>query len=199
MRTTFLLIRHGDNDWIGKAFAGRQAGVHLNEKGQRQAEELAERLAKAGISAMYSSPLERTMETAEPLSRRLGLTIEKRDRLIEIDTGEWTGASFDELGPTERWQRFLSFRSSTSAPCGELMLDVQARGVTELEELRQRHAGETVAVFSHADVIRFVFAHYAGIPIDLAYRLEIRPASVSSIALGPEDVRILRLNEAGEL
>lgn len=198
MRTTFLLIRHGDNDWIGRAFAGRQPGVHLNDKGRRQAEALAGRLAGAGIAALYSSPLERTLETAEPLARRLGMTIAKRDRLTEIDTGDWTGKSFDELGPTERWQRFLSFRSSTRAPGGELMLDVQARGVAELEELREKHPGQTVALFSHADVIRFVLAHYAGIAIDLAHRLEIRPASMSSIALGPKDVRILGLNEAGE-
>ena len=78
------------------------------------------------------------------------------------------------------------------------MLDVQARVVTELEELRGKHPGATVALFSHADVIRFAVAHYAGIPIDLANRLEIRPASVSAIALGDEDVRILRLNEANE-
>jgi broad specificity phosphatase PhoE len=198
MRTTFLLVRHGDTDWIGKAFAGRQPGVHLNATGQRQAEALAGRLAGAGITALYSSPLERTVETAEPLARRLGLTITTRERFTEIATGDWTGETFEALGHTPRWQRFLSFRSSTSAPAGELMLEVQARAVTELEELRNRHPGATVAVFSHADVIRFVFAHYAGIAIDLAYRLEIRPASLSAIALGPEDVRILRLNEVGE-
>ena len=192
------MIRHGDTDWIGKAFAGRQPKVHINERGRAQADALAGRLAAAGIAALYSSPLERAIDTAQPLARRLGLTITKRDRLTEIDTGDWTGESFKKLEPTEQWQRFLSFRSSTRVPGGELMLDIQARVVTELEELRELHPDETVALFSHADVIRFAFAHYAGIAIDLAYRLEIRPASVSTIALGPEDVRILGLNEASE-
>jgi len=198
MRTTFLLVRHADHDWIGKAFAGRLPGVHLNANGRRQAEELAGRLASAGIAALYSSPLERALETVEPLAQRLGLPVTRRERLIEIGTGDWTAEPFDKLGPTARWRRFLSFRSSTNPPAGELMLEVQARMVTELEELREQHPGKTVALFSHADVIRFAFAHYAGIAIDLAHRLEIRPASVSRIALGPDDVRVLGLNDAGD-
>jgi broad specificity phosphatase PhoE len=198
MRTRILLIRHGHTDWIGRAFSGHRAGVHLTERGVSQAEALAERLAGSGISAIYSSPLERTLETAEPLARRLGLDITKRERLIEIDSGDWTGEPFADLAPTDRWKRFMSYRSATRIPGGELMLDVQARGVSELEALREKHGEATIAVFSHADVIRFVFAHYAGIAIDLAHRLEIRPASVSTLALGAEDVRILGLNDIGE-
>jgi probable phosphoglycerate mutase len=79
------------------------------------------------------------------------------------------------------------------------MLDVQTRMVTEMEELRARHPGRTIALFSHADVIRFTVAHYAGIPTDLAHRLEIRPGSVSVMAIGEGDARIVRLNDAGPL
>ena len=199
MQTTFLLIRHGDTDWVGRAFAGRMPGVSINAAGRGQAAALAERLDGLAISAIYSSPLERALETAAPLAARRGLPVVERERLVEIGTGDWTGAVFDNLKDDPQWRRFLSFRSSTRIPGGESMLDVQARMVAEMEELRARHPGETLALFSHADVIRFTIAHYAGIPTDLAHRLEIRPGSVSVAAIGDGDARILRLNDAGRL
>jgi probable phosphomutase (TIGR03848 family) len=197
LRTTFLLIRHGDNDYVGRAFAGRLPGVHLNETGRAQAVALAARLERAGISAIYSSPLERATETIAPLAERLGLRVTSRERLIEIATGDWTGAVFAELDPDRLWRRFTAFRSSTQVPAGELMTEVQTRMTLEMEELRVRHPAETVALVSHADVIRFTVAHYAGIPIDLAHRLDIRPVSVSIVALDEHGATIVRLNDDG--
>jgi probable phosphoglycerate mutase len=199
LRTTFLLIRHADNDYVGRAFAGRMPGVHLNETGRAQAAALADRLADAGIRVIYSSPLERAVETIRPLADRLQLPVTTRERLIEIDTGEWTGAVFAELAGDAHWRRFNLFRSSTRIPGGELMSEVQTRMCLELEELRCRHPEQTVALVSHADVIRFALAHYAGIPIDLAQRLEVRPASVSVLALEDHGATILRLNDDGPI
>jgi probable phosphoglycerate mutase len=199
MRTTFLLIRHGDNDWVGRAFAGRQAGVHLNERGREQAAQLMERLTTAGIAAIYSSPLERAVETIEPLAQRLGLPIEKRERLIEVGTGDWTGQVFADIDADAHWRRFNTFRSSTRPPNGELMTEIQARMSSEMEELRTRHPDQTVALVSHADVIRAAVALYSGVPIDLCHRLEIHPVSVSAIAIDDYDARILRLNDTGPL
>jgi probable phosphoglycerate mutase len=71
---TFLLIRHAENDFVGSGrIAGRMPGVHLNVKGREQAEQLAARLAGAGIDRIFSSPLQRALETAAPLAARLGL------------------------------------------------------------------------------------------------------------------------------
>jgi probable phosphoglycerate mutase len=89
--TTFLLIRHGANDLVGKVLAGRTPGVHLNDPGRRQAEGLALRLANAGVQGVFSSPRERCRETAEPLARRLGLKVQIAGELQEIDHGAWTG------------------------------------------------------------------------------------------------------------
>ena len=199
LRTTFLLIRHGDTDWVGRAFAGRMAGVHLNEAGRLQAAALPDRLARARIGAIYSSPLERALETAGPLAERLRLPVERRERLTEIGVGEWTGQEFAALDAHPLWQRFNRLRSSTRPPGGELMTEVQTRLTLELEELREFHPGECVALVSHADTIRFAIAHYAGIPIDLAHRLEIRPASVSVLAIDETGASILRLNDDGPI
>lgn len=195
--TTLLLIRHGHTDWIGKTLAGHTPGVGLNKDGQRQAERLAERLRAFPVRAICSSPLQRTLETAVPIARTFSLEIEPRPGLIEVDFGDWTGQTFQELNKDPLWERFNSLRSMTRAPNGDMMLDVQARMVDELERLRARWPGETVAVVSHQDAIRAALAHYAGIPLDLFQRFEIQPASISVLQLADWGARILAVNNTG--
>jgi probable phosphoglycerate mutase len=196
--TTILLIRHAHTEWIGKAIAGHTPGVGLSAEGTRQAEALARRLRELPVSAIYSSPLQRTLETAEPLARELRLAVQQRLRLIEVDFGSWTGKSMSELEADPLWTRFNSLRSSTRAPGGELMLDVQSRMVDELEDIRSRHAGETVAAISHQDSIKAALAHYAGIPLDLFHRFEVSPASVSVLRLADWGPRIVTVNQTDE-
>ena len=193
--TTFLLIRHGHTALVGKALAGRQAGVPLDDMGRTQAQQLVQRLAATRIDAIYSSPLQRARETAEPLATARGLPLIPRDRLAEIDFGQWTGKTLTELDADPEWRRFNSFRSSSRAARGESILDLQLRMVAELEELRTHHAEQTVALFSHGELIRSTVIHYAGIPVDLSLRIEISPASVSVLGLADWGVRILAINE----
>jgi probable phosphomutase (TIGR03848 family) len=189
------LIRHGETDTVGKTVSGWAPGVHLNRAGVMQATRLAARLAGAGIVAIYSSPLERAVETAQPLADKLGREVVQRHGMGEIQFGEWTGRSFEDLDRDPEWRRFNTFRSSTRPPGGELMLEVQGRIVAELNELRLRHPDESVAVVSHGDVIRAAVAHYAGIPLDLFQRFEISPASVTILRLSEETAVLVRLNE----
>src|SRR3546814_6877824 len=95
--TTIFLIRHAAHDLVGRAIVGRMPGVHLSRAGRQQAEKLAERLAQEPLAALYSSPLARARETAEPLARRLRLELQIAEDLDEIDYGEWTGRTLDEL------------------------------------------------------------------------------------------------------
>ena len=89
--TTILLIRHGENNMVGKRLAGRLPGVHLNDRGKKQAQQVAEVLCKAPIKAIYSSPLERAVETAEIAFAGASLTILHDWRLRECDYGEQNG------------------------------------------------------------------------------------------------------------
>jgi len=196
--TTFLLIRHGHTEWIGKAIAGHTPGVGLSRDGQRQVERLAERVRAFPIRAIFSSPLQRTLETAEPISRAFNLEVQPRLGLIELDFGDWTGRTMEQLQEDPRWERFNSLRSMTRAPNGDLMLDVQARMVDELEGLRAAWPGETVAIISHQDAIKAALAHYAGIPLDLFQRFEIQPASVSVLQLADWGAKILSVNNTGD-
>jgi len=196
--TTVLLVRHATCDPVGKSIAGRAEGVHLNAEGEQQARRVAARLREVPVAAIYSSPLERARETAEHIARGRDLRVESFDAVAEIDFGEWTGCALGALAALPAWRRFNSFRSGTRIPGGELIAEVQARTVAGLASLRDRHPDATVAVVSHADVIKAALAYYLGTPLDLMQRLEVAPASISAVALDAEGVRILALNDRGE-
>lgn len=188
--TTFLLIRHGLTDAVGKRITGRLPGVHLNQTGQRQAGELRSIQA----DAIYASPLERAQETARPLAQALSLPVETDEAFSEFDFGEWSGTALDELDRRPEWRMFNQSRGLMRAPGGENMLDVQLRMTNALGRLQAKHPERTVAVISHADAIRAAISFYSGAPADLFHRFEIAPASVSVIRLEDWGPRILALN-----
>lgn len=191
---TILFIRHGDHSLLGKKIAGRMPGVHLNEDGQRQAQELPGRLVGIPISAIYSSPLERAQETAQPTAESFDLPIQTVDELNEIDFGDWTAMGLDELHHLPKWQLFNSFRCGTRIPNGELMPEVQTRVVGFLERLCTAKPDDVVAIFSHADTIKAALAYFLGTPLDLFLRIEVFPASVSIVRLTEHGPKILCLN-----
>jgi probable phosphoglycerate mutase len=196
--TTFLLIRHAATDQVDAVLTGRSEGVHLNREGRAQALALADRLSGFQISALYSSPLERARETAEPIASRLNLEVQLCEEAGEIRFGDWSGRTFEDLNGEKLWRQFNSLRSLTRPPGGELMLEVQARMICLLNRLCDLHLRETVAVVTHGDVIRGTIAHYAGIHLDMAERFEISLASISIIARDEHGPRILRINDIGK-
>jgi broad specificity phosphatase PhoE len=193
-----LLVRHTEHDLGTEVLAGRREGVHLSARGVEQAEHLAVVLAesRAGrrLSAIYCTPMVRTRQTAQPLAHRRGIRIEELPGFNEVEFGAWTGLSLAELGPDPQWKRWNSVRSQARPPGGEMMLDVQARVAAALEDLRARHQGETIAVFSHGDVIRAALAHCLGVHLDLFLRIEIGLGSVSAVGIEESGPRILRMN-----
>lgn len=193
---TILLIRHGENDFVKKhRLAGRLPGVHLNERGRAQAAALAQALKDTPIKAIYSSPLDRAMETAQPLAKLLGLRIEKRPPLLETDLGKWEGQSIKRLARTKEWKVLQETPSQFRFPGGEWMLSQQARLVTEVESLCAKHQPkDTIAVVGHADPLKLIIAHYIGLPLDLFQRLMIDTASVSTLHIQNGNARLLKLN-----
>lgn len=195
--TKFLLIRHATTDSVGKRLSGRMAGVPLNEEGRAQAQKLAERLAGLQIAAIYSSPLERAVQTAGPMANLLHLQTVISEDFLEINFGDWTNSAFEELQNQPEFERFNSFRSNTRIPGGELMPEAQLRMITGLQKLCVQYPRETVVVVSHSDLIKAVVAYYAGIHLDMFQRIEISPASVSVIQIYDETARILLVNDTG--
>ena len=195
-----LLIRHAESSGnVSRRLTGRTPGVRLTEHGRAQAVTLAERLGPVPIKAIYSSPLERCLETAEPLRKAKGLPLEADQDLIEVDYGGWTGRSLAQLARTKDWKIVLHTPSMARFPGGEGLLDVQERAVRALQRIAAAHRRQVVAVVSHGDVIRLVLAHFAGVHADLFQRIEIHPASVSAVSVGRSSVRIVRMNDTGTL
>jgi len=193
------LIRHGCTDLTGMALIGRTAGIHLNDLGREQAQDLRTRLSGIPFSAIYSSPLERTMETAQPLASALGIGIRVREEISEIDFGTWTGRRFAELGNDPAWVFYNKFRSVAQIPEGEDFLSVQSRMVRCLESIRQEYPDGHIAAFSHADPIKTVIAHYTGFHIDAYSRFEIFTGSVSVVRIDAGGPSLVTLNHTGHL
>jgi len=184
--TQFLLVRHAVNDFVktGK-LAGWTPDVHLNEAGLAQAEALGQRLASVKLHAIYASPLERTMETAEAIAKHHPhLTLEPLESIGEVRYGAWQGESLAKLRGQKLWHNVQHYPSRVQFPQGETMRGAQARAVDALEALYQRHPRQTVVLVSHSDVIKMIVAHYLGMPLDTFQRLDIAPASITTLNLG---------------
>jgi probable phosphomutase (TIGR03848 family) len=195
---TFYLMRHATHAVLTTRFVARSPGIHLNEQGQREADDLALRLARIPFEAIYSSPLERAIETAAPLAKHCGFAVEVVDGLNEVDIGEWTGLTFEDLRAKPEWQQWTNNRSNFRPPGGELLLDTQARMIAAIEDLRRKHEGD-VALFSHGDPIKVAMAHYLGTHLDLFRRISIEPASVNIVEVSDGAPRVIRVNDTGAL
>ncbi len=194
-----LLIRHATNDWVGKQLVGWMPGAHLNEEGRGQAEALARRLTDLPLAAIYSSPLERALETAEPLAASHSLDIEVCPDLGETRFGRWEGRTLEELEKEDLWPVVQSYPGGARFPEGESIREVQARIVAVLDAIRDAHPGQIVAAVSHSDPIKMAAAYYLGLSLDHFQRLTISPASITAFSFSRFGPRLVCLNYADSL
>jgi probable phosphoglycerate mutase len=193
----FLLIRHGENDYVKKGrMAGRLPEVHLNKRGRAQAAMLGEKLAGAAIKAIYSSPLERALETAAPIAQNYSLEVVPRSGLLEVDIGEWQGERVKTLSRLKIWRTVQGLPSRMRFPGGETFVEAQFRICQELEALAALHDEKEILVcVTHSDPIKLAVAFYLGLPIDLFQRLHVSPASITTLHLDSHGSRLISLNQ----
>ncbi|GAA2114292.1 histidine phosphatase family protein [Kocuria atrinae] len=180
--TTLLLVRHGQTPTTGQLLPGRAPGLHLSEAGREQAARVAQRLTELPVTALYSSPLERTRETAQATADATGLSVIEDQGLLELDVGEWTGQKLADLARKAEWQTIQHEPASFTFPGGESFQHMLDRMIDALARIRTAHPGGTVVCFSHADPIRAVVAHEMGTPLNKFQRLSVGPCSVSAVA-----------------
>jgi probable phosphoglycerate mutase len=196
----FLLIRHGENDYVKKGrLAGRIPGVHLNKKGQSQAQALAtflvKRLTETPVKVIYSSPLDRAMETAAPIARALCAEILPRPGLIETEPGEWTGKTLKSLRRLKEWRKVQRAPALFRFPQGESIAEAQFRICQELKELAVGHEDkDTLICVSHSDPIKLAIAYFIGLPLDQFQRLSVGTASINALFIGDSGSQLLELN-----
>ncbi|MGZ4105599.1 MAG: MSMEG_4193 family putative phosphomutase [Actinomycetota bacterium] len=194
-----LLVRHGLTAHVGSKLSGWASGVHLSDEGRAQTERLVERLHDVQIDAIYSSPLDRAVETAQPVARDHKVRIRQREELGEVMYGELEGRSLKTIAKSKLWSKLRAWPSDVRFPGGESLRETQARAVTAIEHLRAEHPKQVVAVFSHGDWIRLSVAHYLGQHIDLYRRINVDPASVSAIQFFEYGPIVHCVNDTGDL
>jgi probable phosphomutase (TIGR03848 family) len=194
-----LLIRHGRAEFKAGHLYGWTPGVCLSEAGRDEAKRLGQRLEDIKFVAAYSSPLERATETAAIALEGRKIEIQIEERLGEVKYGKWQGRSYKSLMKTPLWRVVQRMPSQARFPDGESLLEMQRRGVDGIEAIRKKHRKGTIAVFSHADMIKAVVAHYLGLHLDLFQRISVDTASVTAIAFFNDFPRVMRIGDTGDL
>ena len=197
--TLLLLIRHGVTASTGKVLYGRSPGVHLSPDGQKQAEDAGARLAGLGkVTAVYASPLDRTIETATPIATATGQSIIEEPALLEADFGDWTNRELSDLFKDPSWPLVQNKPSSFRFPNGESFVEMQSRMISAAERLVAAHPGERIAIVSHADPIKALIAHFTGVHLDLFQRIVISPCSISPVLITTSGPVVLAVNSTGD-
>jgi broad specificity phosphatase PhoE len=197
-----FLVRHGETDSNQQGLALGRANVPLNETGLRQARLVADRLAAEPVIAVYTSPLRRTMETAEAIADRHGLGVRPEPGLIEMDIGEMDG-----LKPTDIRDRYPGFLERWMGadgpmermPGGERLADVAERASETLGRLAEQHQGESVVAVTHNFVLLTLTAQVLGIEIAHFRRLRHSLAATTLLDVQPDHTRVLGLNDTCHL
>jgi probable phosphoglycerate mutase len=209
-----LLIRHATNDFVKTGrLPGQTPNIHLNDEGRGQAEALGRLLAGRALAAVYSSHLERALETAWRVAAPRGLAIIARPDLADTHAGDYGGKAIKELAEAAEskdvWKTIVETPSQGQFPNGESLAGMQRRVVAALERICAAHpdpeppqaadappqAPPIVAVVAHADVIKAALAHYLGMPLDNFQRLAVLPASVSAVLAAAKHTAVLNVNQ----
>lgn len=188
------LVRHAMHGLIGKQLAGRMPGVQLSPEGRLQAARVGEHFAQLQVSSVITSPLERCVQTAEPIAQGHRLMMVTDEQVNEIDCGEWTGRGFAALADDPRWRSWNDERGLSQVPGGESIQQVQSRVMAALADCLVRESGPVVIV-SHSDVIKVAVLTLLGGVLDWHDRIDIDPASITTIDLWPGGGKVCRMNE----
>jgi broad specificity phosphatase PhoE len=164
--TDIIIIRHGQTAWNEEGRVQGQGIVGLNPKGLNEAEELGHYLATGRrCTAIYSSDLPRSLETANKISLALGLPISSDHRLREISAGSWEGKIFNSISSKDR-TALAADPYEYRFPGGETWKEVQARTLTVITEIASTHIGERVIVVTHGGPIRAALTAWGNAGID---------------------------------
>ena len=176
--TRIILVRHGQTAWnvgsgAGERFRGR-IDLPLDDTGLAQTQAVAERLADCPIVAIYSSPLKRAVETAQPTARQLGLLVQPLPGIIDINYGDWQGLSPAEVAQAHPhlYSRWLETPHRVKFPHGESLRQVRLRGMAALKEVAARHEGQVILLVAHQVVNKVLVCAMLGLGNSHFWRIQ---------------------------
>ena len=164
--TRIILIRHGQTAWNKEDRVRGQVEVPLDETGLAQAELTAARVVEAWQPvAVYCSPMQRAVQTAQAIARRLNLQAQPTAGINDMNFGEWQGLTSEEV--QQRWPQmahaWLEAPHTVAFPGGESLDALRTRGMATLEEIIARHRDADVVIVGHMVVNRVLLLAVLGL------------------------------------
>ncbi|GAC1423101.1 MAG: alpha-ribazole phosphatase [Ktedonobacteraceae bacterium] len=199
--TRLLLVRHGQTELShNDAFCGTTEAP-LTVIGRDQAQQLAKRLSHEHIDALYCSPQGRAYETAKPIASMLGLEIQTRKSLREMNFGLWEGRVQAEVAVESPQEMAAWDRGSwmVQLPEGETQQAVLARVVPCIVELLTVHSGQTILLVSHRTTLRLLIGHILNLSLPNSRELSLDPASLSKLLVIGDQVQLVLFNDVSHL
>lgn len=198
------LIRHGatpHNLQQPPRMQGDDVDEPLAELGRKQAARAAESLADRPFAAVYASPMKRAHETAAAIAAPHGLSITTVDQLREVNLGEWSGKTWDEIRATDaqRYEHFLNHPEECGYPGGESLAELLERVRTALASIATKHLGQEVAVVAHSVVNRCYLGNLLGLPLNGGRGVAQLNTGISLVRWTPERAKVLTINDVRHL
>jgi broad specificity phosphatase PhoE len=198
--TRITLVRHGETDYNRtNRYMGQLPGG-LTPEGRMQAERTGRRLAQDGADALYTSPLERTRETAGFLAEALGIQARPEPGFIEIDMGPWEGRDRTEVAAEDpaRWRVWLTDPTQVHVPGMESIDALRVRVGEAFDRLAAAHTGGHVVIVTHFACVATTLLHAIALPSSAYRRFPIDNASLTVLRLGGI-TKLLRFNDTAHL
>jgi len=185
-----VLVAHATCAQMGRVLLGRSVDCPLDERGEGQARVVAKRLLAFPDLVVESSPRRRARHTAGIIAAQSNTVVRIVPQMDEVDFGSWSGQSFEALASDPQWQRWNKYRSVSRTPTGDCVRDVQARALAHFRKLQHTSSDRTIAIVTHAEVIRSVVLWALQAPIDDYHRFEIGPASLTRLTFEDAQLRL---------
>ncbi len=197
-----ILVRHGETPWNVTLQYQGQANVPLNERGRAQARLTAERLARLGAVALYTSDTTRAAETAAAIAAAISIAPRPMPELREIDVGQWEG-----LTPEQLYRRFPDHMAEyerdparTVRLGGESYAQLQVRALVAMRRIYEAHQpGDVIVAVSHGGTIRALLCHVIGLELANFGKMWLDNGSLTELRYGSHGWRLVRLNDAAHL
>ena len=184
--TEFYIVRHGQTDSNTRQKCLGHKDVPMNETGFGQVRRLSEKLRAMSFDAVYSSPLQRAVDTAVAvMENRKNINLSMSYGLIERDYGEWDDMSFDEISAANRdeYMKWMENWIDYRIPGGESANDVQRRVDEAIDKILSEHWGKRILIVTHLGTARHILSNLLGLTTEQSWRFTLDNAGVAVVSV----------------
>ena len=192
-----IFLRHGQaENNTKKILAGRSPNVNLTQTGLEQAEQAGEMLKSLNISAIYTSPIDRALQTAQIVSKHCGLEVVTDDRLIELDMGKFTMMPYNEIFEKHGnvFLKFYQGSDEVNENGVETFSQVQKRVTEMVDSVLNKHKDENVVLVTHMDPIKAMIGKVLDLKPEVLFELIIANASLNIFKNGDQKFYLTAIN-----